>query len=155
MFNNRFTSSNLINANSFFVNDFESTKVIELMNLPSEGAPIDYNDTSDTNSSCAIYDKLEFDENLVNIYMKIIDLIINTYEIDIFNDIALNFVNTFVDNLTKIKLVINSLPEYNDLKKIFNTVGDECIKVDYHDPNIVNNLDKNGQRNEYLRVIKK
>ena len=60
-----------------------------------------------------------------------------------------------IDNLTKIKLVINSLPEYNDLKKIFNTVGDECIKIDYHDPNIVNNLDKNGQRNEYLRVIKK
>ena len=111
MFNNRFTSNNLINANSFFVNDFESTKVIELMNLPSEGAPIDYDDTSDTNNCGVIYDKLEFDKNLVNIHMKMINLIINTYEIDIFNDIALNFVNTVVDNLTKIKLVINSLPE--------------------------------------------
>jgi len=125
------------------------------MNLPGEGAPIDYDDTLLTNSSGVIYDKLEFNQNLVKIHMRIIDLIIKTCENDIFDNIALNFVNTVVDNLTKIKLVINSLPEYNDLKKIFNTVGDECIKVDYHDPNIVNNLDKSGQRNEYLRVIKK
>jgi hypothetical protein len=153
LFNNRFSSTNLLNANSLFVNDFESTKIIELLNLPDIGEPINY--INDENGENIIYKTLEFNQNLVNIYSSIISLVIDNLDIKIFNDIKINFVNTIIDNLTKIKLIINGLVEYNDLKIIFNTVGDECIKMDYHDPNIINNLDKGGQRNEYLRVLKK
>jgi hypothetical protein len=147
--NNRFTSTNLINTNSLFVNDFESTKIIELINLPNIGAPIDYE------NDIILYDNLEFNQNLIDIYSSVINLVINTIDTNIYNDIANNFLPTVVDNLTKIKLVINDLPEYNDLKTIFNTTGEECIKIDYDDPNFINNIDKGGQRNEYLKVLKK
>jgi hypothetical protein len=151
LFNNRLSSINIINSNSLFTNDFESTKIIELLNLPYIGPAIDYN--SITNN--IIYDTLEFNENLVNIYLSIINLVINNWDTEIIDDINKNFLSIIIDNLSKIKLIINDLYEYNNLKVIYNTIGDECIKLDYRDPNIINNMDKSGQINPYLKVLKK
>jgi predicted HAD superfamily hydrolase len=148
IFNNRLSSINLINAYSLFTNDFESTKIIELLNLPNNGPPIDFVDNK------IIYDNLEFNINLVDIYMKIVNLLNNTIKTEIINDICENYLCNIIDNLTKIKLIINDLVEYNDLKNIFNINGNNCIKIDYHDKNFVDNIENRGQKNPYLKVIK-
>jgi hypothetical protein len=149
IFNNRFSSINFINAHSLFTNDFESTKIIELLNLPNIGPPIDFVDNK------IVYDNLEFNLELVDTYISIVNLLNNTIGIEIVNDICENYLCNIIDNLTKIKLIINDLVEYNDLKNFFNINGDNCIKIDYHDKNFVNNIENKGQLNPHLKVIKK
>jgi predicted HAD superfamily hydrolase len=151
IFNNRFSSTTQINCYSLFTNDFESTKIMELLNLPNIGHPFDYNNETDT----IIYDNLEFNQNLINIYSSFVNLVIDTIDLTIIDNIIQKFVSTIIDNLTKIKLIINNLQQYNELKTIFNTIGDDCIKIDYNDPNYINNLDRYGKLNPYLKSIKK
>jgi hypothetical protein len=86
--------------------------------------------------------------------MKIVNLLNTTVKTEIINDICENYLCNIIDNLTKIKLIINDLVEYNDLKNIFNINGNNCIKIDYHDKNFIDNIENRGQKNPYLKVIK-
>jgi hypothetical protein len=150
LFNNRLTSTNLINTHSFFTNNIKYTKTFELLNLPNIGAPIDYiNDQ-------IIYDniEIEFSENLINIYKEIIDLLITTINLEMNDDIVKNLLPNIIDNMPKIKSIINNLSDYDNINKLYYKTGNNYIKNDYNDPNYINNLDRFGELNPYLKNIK-
>jgi hypothetical protein len=150
LFNNRLSSTNLINTYSFFTNNIKYTKTFELLNLPNIGAPIDYINGE------IIYDNIEIDfsENLINIHKEIIDLLITTINLEMNDDIIKNLLPNIIDNMPKIKSIINNLSDYDNINKLYYKTGNNYIKNDYNDPNYINNLDRFGELNPYLKNIK-
>ena len=113
------------NINSLFNGDPSLSKLIELLNLPNIGAPIDYA------NNIVINDKLEYTNTIPDVYDEVIILIQKTINDKIIDDYHQHFLEDYLNNLTSLKTKINESIEYTSLKSIYDQTNTYYLKQDY------------------------
>jgi len=110
---------------SIYENNDNLSRLIELFNIPLIGPPIDYNNNN------IVYDKLEFDTKIPQIYDDVFNLIKKTINNKIINDYNQNFLEEYLQNLNEIKLKIDESVEYLNIKLIYDLSDKYYLKQDY------------------------
>lgn len=111
--------------NSLYSGDPLLSKLIELLNLPNIGAPMDYT------NNIIINDKLEYTDIIPTIYNEVINLIEKTINNKIIDDYHQHFIDDYLSNLNSLKAKINESSEYSSLKTIYNQSNTYYLKEDY------------------------
>jgi hypothetical protein len=113
------------NINSLFNGDPSLSKLIELLNLPNIGAPIDYV------NNIIINDKLEYEDTIPTVYNEVITLIEKTINNKIIEDYHQHFIDDYLNNIISLKTKINESTEYTFLKSIYDQTNSYYLKHDY------------------------
>jgi len=144
--------------NSLYSGDPSLSKLIELLNLPNIGAPIDYA------NNIIVNDKLEYTNTIPTIYNEVITLIEKTINNKVIDDYHQHFIDDYLTNLNSLKAKINESSEYSSIKSIYDQSNTYYLKEDYRlglPPeeviirSILNPAIKNLLRKETIRIEKK
>jgi len=113
------------NINSLYNENSSLSRLIELLNLPNVGAPIDYV------NNIIINDKLEYIDTIPEIYNEVITSIEKTINNKVIDDYHQHFINDYLTNLNSLQAKVNESSEYSLLKSIYNQSNTYYLKQDY------------------------
>jgi len=111
--------------NSLYNGDPSLSKLIELLNLPNIGAPIDYANNIIKNN------KLEYADTIPAIYNEVITLIEKTIDSKVIDDYHQHFIDDYLTNLNSLKAKVNESSEYSSIKSIYDESNTYYLKDDY------------------------
>lgn len=148
IFNVNLNQSAYQNCYSLYKNDPSLSRLVELLNLPDIGEPIDYV------NNIIKYDNFEYDIVIPSIYNAIITEVINTLDDRVISDLNQNLLVEFLQNLTNIKSKIKETSEYRSLRAIYISSDQYYLKHDYYiKPKVVAKRNIDGQINQAVKYL--